>query len=244
MLLPLSFKFYNPDFLNHRLVLSILCAVPLEIAATVLYVRAISVSPLSLTIPFLSFTPLFLVITSYLMLGEKPSELGIIGIILVTFGAYTLNLEKMSITYPLKAVMREKGSLMMLLVAFLYSITSNLGKISIEASSPTFFASIYIPLLTVSYLVLLLAKRKSVKGIIKPNKERALIGLFIALSFFFHTQALNSTLVPYAISAKRTSLLFAIIYGALIFKEKGIRRKLVSGTLMLVGVFFISLSQM
>ena len=41
----------------------------------ILYMRAIKLSPLSVTIPMLAFTPLFLLITSPLILGEFPNIL-------------------------------------------------------------------------------------------------------------------------------------------------------------------------
>lgn len=71
--------------------LAILVQLPLEIIATVLYMKAIKYSPLSLSVPFLSFTPIFLLLTSYILLGEIPGKLGFIGIILVCLGGYLLN---------------------------------------------------------------------------------------------------------------------------------------------------------
>ena len=58
-------------------------AVPLDIIAVLLYMKAIKVSPLSLTLPFLSLTPVFLIGTSYIILGEKLGKFGFIGIMLV-----------------------------------------------------------------------------------------------------------------------------------------------------------------
>ncbi len=241
ILLPLAFSSFHPSFMNTRFILSMILSIPIEIVATVLYVKAITVSPLSTTVPMLSFTPLFLILTSYIMLGEKIPALGALGILLVVSGAYTLHLERPSLAYPFKAMAKEKGPLLMLTVAFIYSMTSNLGKICIEASSPVFFAATYLPALTLFYAALLVVKKVDVKEILKPNKGRIIIGGFIALSFFFHTQALNSAFVSYAIAAKRTSLLFAMIYGRVLFNEGRLKEKLTSGALMLTGVFLISL---
>ncbi len=174
------------------------------------------------------------------MLHEEPSMKGILGIVLITFGAYMLHLEKMEIFYPVKALLREKGSLLMLLVAFIYSITSNLGKICIKLTSPIFFASIYLPILTISYVPIMRLKNVSIWDSVKPKKGRFIIGISVAASFFFHTLALNSALVSYAISVKRTSILFAIIYGRAIFGEKDTLRKLFAGVLMVLGVGLLS----
>ena len=60
-----------------------LSALPLEILAIILYIKALKVSPLSLTLPFLSLTPIFLTVIPYLILksfgrGKMLAE-GVIG---------------------------------------------------------------------------------------------------------------------------------------------------------------------
>src|SRR4030042_4598594 len=101
-------------------------ALPLEIIALILYIKALRISPLSLTLPFLSLTPVFLILTSYLIIGEQVSFQGGIGIIFIAVGSYTLNLHEMrrGIFEPFKAISREKGSVFMIGVALIYSITS------------------------------------------------------------------------------------------------------------------------
>jgi drug/metabolite transporter (DMT)-like permease len=42
-------------------------------ASALLYYRALQIAPLSLTIPFLAFTPAFLLLTSHLLLREHPT---------------------------------------------------------------------------------------------------------------------------------------------------------------------------
>jgi uncharacterized membrane protein len=53
----------------------------LRLVALLLYQTAIQLAPLSVTIPFLSFTPAMLIVTAYLMIGEQPSLPGIIGVL-------------------------------------------------------------------------------------------------------------------------------------------------------------------
>ncbi|MBM2838250.1 MAG: EamA-like transporter family protein, partial [Deltaproteobacteria bacterium] len=112
-------------------------ALPLELVAVLFYIRSIKISPLSLTIPFLALTPVFLIATSFFILGELPDSSGIAGIILIAVGAYLLNLNSSGKGFlaPLTAILRDKGSLLMIGVSFIYSITSNLGKIAVLHSS-------------------------------------------------------------------------------------------------------------
>jgi uncharacterized membrane protein len=67
--------------------------VPLEIAAIILYVKAIKLSPLSLTIPFLAVSPVFIILIAFILLGEFPDRSGLLGILLIVIGAYLLNIK-------------------------------------------------------------------------------------------------------------------------------------------------------
>ena len=79
---------------------------PLEVLVQLLYMKAIQVSPLSLTIPFLALSPIFLIATSFLMLGERIDRSGLMGILLIALGSYMLNIDKAAYGFlsPLKAI--------------------------------------------------------------------------------------------------------------------------------------------
>jgi drug/metabolite transporter (DMT)-like permease len=68
-------------------------ALPIELITIILYIKALKLSPLSLTVPFLALTPVFIISVSYIVLGEKVSPLGAIGIMLIAAGSYFLNIE-------------------------------------------------------------------------------------------------------------------------------------------------------
>jgi len=216
-----------------------LLALPLETVALLLYIQALSLSPLSLTTPFLSFTPVFLVLTSPLMLGEYPSASGIIGIILIVSGAYLINVRsvRQGILYPFSRILHEKGPLLMLIVAFIYSLTSNFGKMGVLYSSPSFFAASYFSLLALVFSFPVI-KRSGMKAIFA--KELVLIGALSSIMISFHMAAIRLVQVSYMISIKRSSLLFGIVFGVLFLKETGLREKLVAGLVMVLGMLIIS----
>ncbi|KAG2442506.1 hypothetical protein HXX76_002592 [Chlamydomonas incerta] len=56
-----------------------------------MYQRAVCMSPLSLTIPYLAFTPAILIATAYIFLGELPGASGVAGVCVVALGGYLLN---------------------------------------------------------------------------------------------------------------------------------------------------------
>jgi uncharacterized membrane protein len=219
-------------------------ALPLEIIAIIFYIKALRISPLSLTLPFLSLTPVFLILVSYLIIGEKVSFRGGIGIILIAVGSYTLNLHEMrkGLFEPFKAITKERGSILMISVALIYSVTSSLGKMAIEHSSPLFFGITYFIAVTIVFapIALWLGKgelksfisEKQFKGILLP-------GLFYSVMIASHMIAISLAKVAYMISVKRTSLIIGVIYGYFLFKEKNIRERLTGAVLMFIGFVMI-----
>ena len=242
---PILFFIEIPS-LDRTFWLATLCALPLEIAALILYTKALKVSPISLTMPFLALTPLFLIIMAYIIVGETVSIYGGIGIMLVVLGSYTLNLHKMKydLLEPVKAIFREKGSVMIILVAFIFSITASLGKVAIDHSSPIFFGSFYFILITILFTPIAMVKNR---GGLKISKKDILplssIGVTFALMIIFHMLAMSLVNVAYMISIKRTSLLFSILYGHLLFKEEKIAEKALGAIIMLLGFVLIVISK-
>lgn len=219
-------------------------ALPLEIIAIILYIKALRISPLSLTLPFLSLTPVFLILISYLILGEKVSFPGSIGIIFLAAGSYALNLHKMrrGVFQPFKAITKEKGSVLMLGVAMIYSITSSLGKMAIEHSSPLFFGITYfIAVIIVFAPAALWLGRDELKSFILGRQFKSLLlpGLFYSVMIASHMIAISLTKVAYMISVKRTSLIIGVVYGYFLFKEKNIRERLLGAFLMFLGFVMI-----
>lgn len=223
--------------------------VPLEILAMVLYMRAIRDSPLSLTLPFLAFTPAFATVTGWLLLGERVSGQGLGGIVLVVIGAYLLNLrlrrgqDWRAWVAPFRAVVRERGSRLMLTVAFIYSLTSVLGKGALRYMPAEVFGPFYFVLLgaiTLAYLALRPGGDKKVLW--RQPRLHLLIGFMMAVMIVTNFLALARVEVAYMISVKRTSLLFGIVYGALLFSERRLGVHLLAGVLMVVGVGLIAFS--
>ena len=65
----------------------------LNILAFTLYVRALKLADLSLTVPLVTLTPLFLLVTSPLIVQEWPTWADGFGVVLLVVGSYVLNLK-------------------------------------------------------------------------------------------------------------------------------------------------------
>lgn len=224
-----------------------LLLVPLEIMAMLLYVRAIRDNPLSLTLPYLAFTPVFALLIGFLFLGEKVSAQGFIGILLVVAGTYLLNIEHWygsrgaSLFAPLRAIVKNRGSRIMLTVALIYSVTSVGGKGALQYVSAGFFGVFYFSVLGGVVLTGFLAMRPQRLSLLwrRPLVHFA-IGASMAVMVVTHFMAISEIEVAYMIAVKRTSLIFGILYGALLFGEKQVGYRLAAGCLMVLGVGLVS----
>ncbi|HPI92871.1 MAG TPA: DMT family transporter [Deltaproteobacteria bacterium] len=223
---------------------AIACGLPLEITALLCYMKAIKVSPLSLTLPFLAFTPAFLVLSGRIILHENLTFGGMLGILLIVAGSYCLHLSEIraGLFAPFRAIAREQGSRLMLLTALIYSITSALGKLGVLHSSPAFFGIVYFTCLS----VIMLAVMPLVPGLkMQRLGGKPLAGLTVGITYavmvFSHMAAISMVQAAYMIALKRTSLLIGVLYGAFLFREEKIYERLIGAAIMLGGVFAIGL---
>ena len=221
--------------------------VPLEVLAMLLYMEAIRTSPLSQTLPYLAFTPVFTVLTGWLLLGERVSPAGFFGIASVTVGAYLLNIDRTftpgsyPLLAPIKEVFNNTGPRLMLAVAALYSITSVLGKGALAYAPPLFFGPFYFVVLgVVAASMALVARPQTLAALIRRPTAHIIVGIAMAAMVLTHYLALDQVQVAYMIAVKRTSLLFGIVYGALLFGERQFPQHLAAGALMVLGVFLIA----
>lgn len=217
-----------------------LVGIPIELFATLLYLKALKSSPLSITAPLFAISPAFLIFTEPLLLGESVSFIGALGVLLIVAGAYTLNINRVSEGFwgPIRSLTKERGALFMLGAAFLFSITANMGRLGVLNSSPLFFGASYFSLLSLALLVPVLLKRNVEKLF---NISLLIPGLIAGLSVMFHMKGVALIQTGYFISVKRLSLLFSIILGVVLLKERAGKERFIAGLIMLVGVVTILL---
>ncbi len=226
--LALGFFFFPLPALDAVFWITVAALLPMEITALILYVRAIKLSPLSLT--------------AFVFLGESPSVAGAGGIVLIAVGAYALNAGayRHGLLGPVRAIFKERGSVLMIIVALIYSLTSTLGKVAVEHSSPVFFGFFYSFLLTLAMTAYVAYKGK-LRLVLSRPATFIPIGLCTATMISTHFIAISLTQAAYMISVKRTSLVWSVILGRLLFKEKDLRQRLAGSVIMMAGVLVIVL---
>ncbi|MEL7243515.1 MAG: EamA family transporter [Cyanobacteria bacterium J06573_2] len=215
--------------------------------AFLLFFKAIKASDLSIVAPITTLSPIFLLITSPLLVGEFPNFIGILGIFIIVIGAYVLKFQDKTSGYlaPFKSLFKETGSRLMFGVVLVWSITANVDKIGVQNSSPILWT--ITAHLSVAAFILPIVFWKSKINIqnIKSNfRNLILIGFINTLAILCQMSALQLALVSFVIAVKRTSALFNVLWGWLIFKEQGIKERVTGSIIMILGVVVITLSKM
>jgi len=232
--------------LSNKFLFALLSGSILQLGVILLYLKSIKRAELSTTVPLVTLTPLFMLLTSPIILGEFPKIWGLGGIVLIVSGTYLLNLgeNRKDIFAPFRSIVTNQSSRYMLMVAFIWSITANIDKVGVEESSPLFWAfskdlMIMIYLFPIMYL-------KSVKPF-RQLKSRALplfyVGIFRSASVMTQMVAIQYILVAYVIAIKRSSALLIILYGFFVLGDKkDFKTRLIGMLVISLGLVLIALS--
>ena len=218
-----------------------------DIIAFYSYFKAINISEISLIGPISSFGPVFTTLFAFMALNETPSEFRLIGILLIVAGSYILNIvsNKKDLFAPFTNLFRNKGVLLALFAAFLWSITPIFQKKAIFETNPTtpLFASfVGMAFVTIYFLATNVSAFKKYKRDIKNNLPVLIIyGLGTALAQLAAYSAFASSYLGYVTAIMRSSGIFTVIIGGIFLKERTIGKKIIGSAIMLAGVLLLAI---
>jgi uncharacterized membrane protein len=224
--------------------LAVIGSASVNIIAAILYFRALRMTDLSLAMPMISFTPVFLIVTSALMLDEHPSMMGIVGIIGIVLGIYVLNMTTGSagLLDPFRQLVREPGIIAMLGVAFLFALAGNFDKMVLQNSDPVFGSSFVLLIIGIFFLTVAILRPERGDGLCRKTLPLfAATGIALALSVIAINLALSLQIVPYVISIKRLSILITVMYGGLLLREQNFRMRTLGAIVMVGGAVLVIL---
>ena len=216
-------------------------SVLLNVVANLLFLTGMRQAPISVTVPLLSLTPVFTTLTAIPMLGERPSALGVTGILLVIAGAIWLNWPRQALA-PGEIRHSLKGALMVAGTALLWSLTPPLDKLAVERASAPFHALVMAS--GVAFAVLLVLAVQG--GLGEIGAVRRAPGL-LALALLVSAAALGMQLLAMplvfvgTIETLKRGLgnCMALVYGRALFGETVTPSKILAVGLMAAGVGLI-----
>jgi len=245
-LLPLSITYIfipNPEF-QIEYWYSLAQLLPFQIVGFFCQMIAIHIAPLSLTMPFLAFTPAFVTITGAVFLKESLNAWGIAGIMAIVVGAYVLHidLKDRRILTTISSMFKNFGSLIMLIAAFCYGFGAVFGKKAILYSSPIYMGVHFFTLFNGLMIVLLICSGKiRIHMLLKRYPQGMIAGFAMFGEILSHCLGVSIAKVAYFVSVKRINILFSIVYAGLIFKEENLLVRGIGAIFMVMGAVVILL---
>ena len=213
--------------------------------ATLSLSRALRKSDISLVTSLWKLSLILLVFWGYLALGEIPSTLGLMGLLLSMLGVYLLNINQARISFwaPLTALIKDPGQRWTMGAAMGYAPAVVLIKKMALLSDPIFGVFMaYINAVAVITPYTLYRSRRHFSSIPRYWKGFLSMGACAALATWFGTSAYILTLSAYVEAVKQIEVLFALIIGYFFFKEGATIRVIWIGTVViLMGLVLLKL---
>ena len=206
--------------------------------------RAYHSGDLSLNYPLTQTSMIYVPLWGVMLLGERLSRIGLLGILVVLMGGYLLQMRRVT----MRELLRPFGSLVepsvqaALAAGFVYSLGAIVDKIGV-----TTYPSLYFTfLLVVSMLALMTINvlrpchRSQIISEWRDNRRLILTGgpLMMA-SFISFRYGLALAPMSYAIPVRQSSIVAGVLIGALILGETCGRIRFIASLLILSGICLV-----
>ncbi len=233
--------------------LALLCSAVLNGMATLLSTVALAKADASLVSPLLTFNPAFTLLLAWPALGEVPGLRQTIGVAVVLFGAYLLDVEeaRMGALAPLRVLVERPGTLLALIASALWGVTTVLEKLAIEHVTPP--SGPLVALLGTALLVVLLtpgafwsskrtdapASRGTWGGLRTYAGTFMVAALIAGVAPLFGFTAFALGLVGYVTALFKLSAVLTILWAKLFLGEGNVRQRLLGTVVMVAGGILI-----
>lgn len=220
-------------------------SVALNIVANLAFLEAVRISPLSLTVPFLSLSPAFASLLGVPLLGERPSPLEWMGVLVVVYGALLLNSPRgreRGLGVLWRAFVSERGSLLMVVVALCWSLAMPLDKIALSAAHASVHGLVLNGGVALGMLAVLVGQRRTASlRNVRRGVALTAVGIVVSvLGLALFLLALSELWVALAETLRRAiGSTAALLVGRHFFGESLTVGKVAAVALMSLGVALI-----
>lgn len=222
----------------------------LSVAQT-MYLKALSLGPISQTQPILGLTTILLTVTNPIMTQDAVSPVAWIGVVMVGVGIYASQHpgpnedgSPAGFFAPFVEMWRQPGVKLKLGVTCIFSVTANMDRLGVETASGPFYLVIVFGGMTVVQGIALLVtwSRNGAQSAPRFDPQLLVGGGINAAVALTHMGALVFLPVPYVIATKRISIVLASVWGYAVRRERKPHWYRLLGVLLVVaGIAFILL---
>jgi drug/metabolite transporter (DMT)-like permease len=180
------------------------------------------------------------------LLGERLSFLGVCGILLVIFGTYSVQLQRLSFADMLRPFrdLASQSVRASLAAGFIYSIGSIAEKTGVRYYSPLYFTYflVMVMLLLMSVNLVRSKYRQHIRAELCEHWRLILCsGPVMMASFLTFRYGLNMSPVSYAVPVRQVSIMVGVLIGILFLGESFGRIRIISALFILAGAVLIRL---
>lgn len=247
-LTPFSCTMHLPQ-IDSIFIIALLASVVLNLAATLLSTYALEKADASLVSPLLTFNPAFTLLIAWIAIRETPGLRETIGVIVILFGAYLLEIEeaRTGLLTPLKVLLRRPGTVLAIIASALWGTTTVLEKLAIEHTKPQ--SGSFVALTGTVLMVALLTpsaffrsdktdtaeQKRGLHGLRVHPRALLLAVLIAGIAPLFGFTAIALGLVGYVTALFKLSAVFTIVWAWLFLGEGNVRQRLLGTVVMLIG---------
>jgi uncharacterized membrane protein len=207
--------------------------------------KALEKGDLSLIYPIMRSSPALVLIFSIIILGENVSALGVAGILLVAIGVYIINMESLvfsELFRPFRAMIRDRAIQFAFLTLFSVAGYTLVDKLAVSQMHPVVFAYIYpwISLSLFSSYIFKVKPNDVLKKEWRTHKGSILIcGVLSIFGYFLILVAFTMERMSYVAGLRQLSIVFAVLLGGQILKEKNKRIRIAASIIIFIGAYLI-----
>jgi uncharacterized membrane protein len=203
---------------------------------TYLYYRALREGEFSSISSLSAVLPAFNVITSFIILGEKPSLIGLMGILAIVVGAY------LTLVKGISKIHFAKPELFMILMLVCVAIGSTLDKVSIAVSTPVFYSFMNTLGATFVFLILMhVYKQNHEFGRMRQQLVYlSVLGIFQAIAFTASMIAFQYGPTSYVLAIRAGGYVLVSWYGIFALNETLSERKVLAFISFIIGLALLA----
>lgn len=222
-------------------------SIALNVVALLAFMQAMRLSPMSLTIPLLSFTPVGATLLGWWIGGQRPTGWQGLGILLVLTGAFTLGMRSGAWS-GLRAYVRDPGVKRMALTAVIWSATAVIDQVALQRGAGYWYA----PAITAGVGLLMgawmLVRRQGAllmgggRAMLAHPRIALLAVLIGTAALALQLESLRYAPVGFVETLKRgMGMTGAILFGWLVFDEPITSSKILAVLLLTAGVGLVTI---
>jgi transporter family protein len=217
----------------------------LNALAHLAFTRALKEADASLVAPFAVFSPVFTLLIAIVSLGEIPSLRGGLGVAIIVFGAYLINLKSgAGALEPLRELFVNRGINLALLSSFLWGLTPIFEKTAIQHTVPVnppaaaFGSGVLLSGLL--FPVMMIRASQPTTQVLKHWRGFLLLGLMGGVAPIMGYTAFSLGLVGYVSALFKLSTVLTLAWAFFFLGERDVIQRLPGAMTMLTGGVLIA----